>query len=222
MKSSRSFCFLCGKKTDTLIDSYCQECYDKEFKITKFPKKIEVTECSKCKRMHIENRWVESTIEEALKNKIKAMGKIESVNIEEKEPKKFEVTVKGYAKGSGNLKEERLIIPVHIVRLVCPTCSRKYGGYYEAVIQLRGERLTKALEFIDERMTEIEAKDPKAFYFIEDAKGGLDFKIGSKKAANKLADMIRREFKTDLKKSYKLVTRKDGNDVYRTYIAIRI
>ena len=51
------FCFLCGKKTEKLIEGYCEECYNKEFKLIEAPKEISFIICSRCNRIKYKNKW---------------------------------------------------------------------------------------------------------------------------------------------------------------------
>lgn len=98
---------------------------------------------------------------------------------------------------------------------ICRNCSRESGGYYESILQLRGDFSENIVEFIEEKIRE------ESFCRIEEVKNGFDFYVGSKSVANKVAEILRRKG-FEIKKSYKIVTRKDGRDVYRTTILARI
>ena len=61
-----------------------------------------------------------------------------------------------------------------------------------------------------------------AFYRIEQKGKDLDFLIGSKSAARKVAQFLKRKHGGKIKYSYKLVTRREGKDLYRNIILVRI
>ena len=60
-----------------------------------------------------------------------------------------------------------------------------------------------------------------SFYRAEEAKGGLNLYIGSKRVANKLGKALEDEFNAQIKKSYKLHSRSGGEDIYRNIILAR-
>lgn len=207
------FCFLCGKKTEKLIENYCEECFGKKFELIKVPKKLEIISCSKCNFIKLRNEWTRKLPEDAIRNKIKILG--DNVKIKIKKNNNYQVIASGYPTGSKKIKKEIHEINVHLNKINCPICIRKYGGYYEAILQLRGE-YEDDFEFIDNQLR----KDKNAFYRTEKVKGGIDLYIGSKKAANKVSGMLRKKgYK--VKKTFKLVTKKLGKEIYRTIISAR-
>lgn len=216
------FCFKCGKKTKELINNYCEECFNKEFNLIKVPEKIKFTSCSKCDRIKFRNNWVDIKVEKILKSKIKILGRNIKLDIREIDNKIFEIKAQGYLDYSKKLKKEIYRTQIHLNKIVCPICTRKYGGYYEAILQLRGDFTEDILDFIGEQMIIMERRDGRAFYRTERVKNGIDFFIGNKSAANKLAVLLKKKFNAKIKKSYKLVTRKAGKNIYRTIISVKI
>lgn len=107
-----------------------------------------------------------------------------------------------------------------VKKTICPNCSRKFGGYYEAILQLRGLS-TEVIDFTENRLENISKNDRKAFYKIESVKNGFDIYIGSKSAAKKVSELVKRNFNLKIIKSYKLVTRREGRDVHRTVISLK-
>jgi nonsense-mediated mRNA decay protein 3 len=162
------------------------------------------------------------TVEDVLNKKIKAKGKLLKFEIQP-EGKKFFVYAKGYPKGSRKLKEERVLMPAHVNRIVCPNCSRRYCGYYEAIIQIRGNYDESVLKFVEDSVDEVTDKFEKGFITkVEKVVGGFDYYLGSKNLACKIAEQMKKKFNAEIKKSYKLVTEKDGQEIYRTNISVRI
>ena len=208
------FCFVCGKKTEKLIDGYCEKCYNKEFNLIEVPKEIMFTICTKCNRIRDKNIWKDVEIEDILKDKIKILGKNVSIKIEKNDV--LHVTAGGYLKGSKSMKEEKHDIIIKVNKIVCRNCSKRFGGYYEAIIQLRG-RTYDAMDFIEDQLIK-----ERQTYRIEKAKNGCDIYLSDKNFANRLTNVVKKKFNAKVKMNYKLVTRKSGKDIYRSVMLVRI
>ena len=219
------FCFVCGKKTDDLVDRMCKECFAKEQPIVEFPKKIEITRCSKCGMVKIGNRWMKWEPKLILK-KAKVKGKVMEIKV--KENKKFIIAIGGYPKASDNVKKEIHEVNVHFNVVVCPVCGREFSGYYEAIIQIRWKTIESRVRFsevnnlVADMLHSIKRDDRMAFFRVEEKKEGTDFLVGSKKAAKKVVQRLKEKYKAEVKASHKLVTKKDGKDVYRNIYSVRI
>jgi len=209
------FCFICGKKTENLINGYCEECYNKKFQLIKVPEEINVTICNKCNKIKEKNIWKDIEIDEFLRNKIKVLGKDVKLKIEENDVLK--VYAKGFLEGSENLKQEVHEVKLKIKKEVCLECSRKYSDYYEALIQIRGSLTNDDINSIDDIIL-----IRKGFYRIKEVKDGYDFFISNKFLAEKITEFLKKKYKAEIKKSYKLVTSKQGKNIYRNIILVRI
>jgi nonsense-mediated mRNA decay protein 3 len=205
------FCFVCGKKTEKLIEGYCEDCYNNSFNLIQTPKEITILLCSKCKKIKQKNDWNDIGIEDLVKNNIKVLG--DNVKIEVIGNKIF---ASGSLKNSKKFKEEETHeINIKTVKVLCPECSRRLGGYYEAIMQLRGNVSEEVLNFIDKEIKE------KSFYRIDHVKGGFILYIGNKNIANQIADKIKRIYNLEVKKSFKLYTKKEGKDVYKSVFSVK-
>jgi len=204
------FCFICGKKTEKLIEGYCEDCYNKNYSLIKIPKEINVIKCSKCDRFKSRNAWIDGEIEDLIKNDIKILGGNVKIRIEGNK-----IFATGFLRDSKKSKEETCETNIKIKKILCPNCSKKLGDYFESTIQLRGDVTEEILDFIDEKFRE------KTFYKIERVKGGLNLCIGNKNIANQVAEELKRRYTLEIKKSFKLFTKKDGKDVYKCTILIR-
>lgn len=121
-------------------------------------------------------------------------------------------------------------VRIQLKQATCQLCSRKRGNYYESIVQLRcvgrtlddGEvgRLTAA---VAEHLGAAERRDPSAFIArVEEVKGGADIYVGSTKAARSAARAVARSACGTLLETSKLAGRKEGKDMYRTTITIRV
>ena len=203
------FCFVCGKKTEKLIEGYCEDCYNEKFNLVKIPKDLRIVMCKKCKKIKQGISWEDIKVEDFLKKKIKTLGRDVKIDISGDE-----IFVTGMLENSKKPKEEIHEINIKHIKTLCLRCSQKLGGYYETVIQLRGNVTNSILNLLDEKINE------KSFYRVEAVDGGFNLYVGDKNIANDVAELIKKRYKFKIRKSYKLFTKKEGRDVYRTMISI--
>ncbi len=208
------FCFLCGKETNDLVKGYCEDCYNKEFKLVEVPEQLTFTICSRCGRIKHRNNWEDIDVGELLKDKIKVLGRNVSIRIKKNDV--LHLAVKGYFNNSKKMKKEEYDIVLKPRKKVCLDCTKRSGGYVEAIIQLRGNT-TEAMDFIDDRII----KENQTFK-VETVKNGLDIYLANKNFAERVTNEVRRKFNARIKKNYKLVTRKKGKDIYRSVMLVRI
>jgi nonsense-mediated mRNA decay protein 3 len=212
----RKFCFVCGKGTANLAEGRCEDCL-KGRALAILPEKIEVTQCAKCGKALMKNKWIEYSPEKTAGSFAKVSGKLKRVEAKT-DGKKLKMTFIIEPPSSGGETREEHEASFHINRIICPSCSRKHSGYYEAVLQLRGfgegdmEKMNDIFEMIER----------KSFCLVKDVKGGVDIKIGNKLAVDSAAKIIRAKFpNSEMKKSSKIVTKIDGRDVHRKFILVR-
>ena len=217
----REFCFVCGKQGERLTDGYCDGCYKKGHKLLKTEKMEDIVSCSRCGRVQHRNAWTDKALSDVLQEKLKLSGKITSMNIETPGDQ-FLLHVRGYLVDSSRLADETHELKVNIVHRICPTCIRMGSGYYVSILQLRGKADLNHVRFVEDMFNNLVRTDKMAFYKLKRVKEGYDFYVGSKPAVRKVAEQMRRQFKAELKKSYMMYTRKDGNDIYRNAVSVRL
>ncbi|MFH1229426.1 MAG: NMD3-related protein [Candidatus Aenigmatarchaeota archaeon] len=203
------FCFVCGKKNEKLIEGYCEDCYNDKFKLVKIPKDLKIFQCSKCNNIKQNTGWTDIKVEDFIKSKLKINGK--DVNITIKGNKIF---VSGILEHSKKIKEEVHEVSFKPTKIICSECSNRLGGYYETVLQLRGNVTKTILNFLDDEIKE------KSYYSVKAVRNGYDLYVGDKNVARSLAAYLSKKYKFKISKSYRLHTRKEGVDVYKTYIFI--
>jgi len=154
--------------------------------------KVTVILCPQCSRIKHAKVWKCTTIENFLKKRLKA----EKMDFE----KKMAETRKGKIRFEVKIKKE-----------ICPRCSKLLSGYHESVVQLRG--------FSQSDYGKIKIPFD---HFLKETKHGTDVHFLNKTQAFSFVKKLKRTFKNlEIKKSYKLITVKDGKRVYRTYISVR-
>jgi len=218
-------CPLCGKKSE--VGMFCSECYLKKNLKLELPGRIELQVCPKCRTYFLNNKWVEGLsesdavvkiTENMLESNINGIEKTGSLKIETVAmDKKYNVTVTFTLSDSEIVKKSEVLIR----NSPCPDCSRVAGGYFEAVLQLRGGINKKRVEEIAH---EIEGhKDRHSFVSeVKKVQGGYDLYLGSKKSAEKIVKQFRG--KAEIKKSHRQagIDRQSSKNKYRFYYLIRL
>ena len=201
------FCVECGRDSKDVL---CNKCQRKRelFRIKDFS----LNECNNCGSYQY-NGWGENLqkkIEEAIRKNMETNNTIKDIHIYfRKAGSRISVTVEAGGHIGNARKEEKKVLYVNLKTRKCDDCIKKLGGYYEAVVQIRGDNKEKIME----RILNI-TKD----YEIEQIKEGYNIKITKKAYAKKIANRLK---DLDIKRSFKLVGRKEGKDLCRDYYCIR-
>lgn len=174
--------------------------------------------------MKIEKKWEKEALSAVIAHFLKRYVKkdVEEVKIMFREDK-GEVLFKG--KFNGIPIEGRKKIEIRLKNSLCDTCSKIRGGYFEAVIQVRGEKHLKEREI--EKADDIIYKKSgeKRTSFVtkrEEKHGGVDYYIGDKHSAADIAKLLRELFHAEMTVSPSLVGMKEGKEVCRVIYSIRI
>jgi len=224
-KKFRKFCCICGKITEELIDSRCYACYLKE-NPPDVPEKIEVRVCKTCNRLYYRGKWehISDSMPEVLAQGAvdffyKKGFEVESFDILEFYENEGKILSKVKIKGKVNVvpfeREEEIIVKAKFEQ--CIDCSRKAGGYYEAILQIRGSYDK------DEIYDIIEKNLQNSFISkTKELKEGVDFYMGSQKVAKRIARILKNKYNAEVIVSPTLVGRsKEGKDLYRLNISVR-
>ncbi len=233
------FCVECGKETEIYKDGVCIECYLKTHQFTEGPKIIDITVCPHCGSYKYKNTWTNVILNDVLrriiKNNFKISKELKNIDINpvcKELDKGYDCTV--YISGEiGNkevTEEHKLII--RLKKTACDVCSKQFGGYHEAIIQVRAEEkrtlskneLTEIQNFVLNLVESMHAGGKRSL-FIADmgiTHGGLDFFISDKKDAYTITKKIKEEYGGTIKKSSSNVGMKDSKQVYRNTYLIRL
>lgn len=230
----RLFCYLCGRITEKLLEGKCAACFSKARGV-KLPGKLEARVCGECLRYLRRGRWLASRgdLEEAVKLAVEnALEEVlAGVEAAEKDyvlgevmgasPKKrlvgYELRVTSVYEGLEHSMVKKGRVEVSLA--LCDDCVRKRGGYYEAVLQLRGEVLE------GEARTELDSVLHEFRGFISgfrEVKGGVDVYMISLGAARRAARALMDRLGGEMRESPRLVGRKNGRELYRVSISLRL
>ena len=204
------FCHSCGRKTKEM--GLCIECFLKKVPIK--VNEIQIPVCA-CGRYSYEANWIqgiERSLEKIVKENIVASPDITITEVKVDKPVfgekwiRIGITYKGIYKGVEFT--EALEKDIRKTKISCPVCSRITSSYYEAVVQFRIP--VNARKVLDGEFVTRTEKVP----------GGFDAYVTSAGYARKLGkDFSKKGY--IVKKSAKLVGKKNGEDLYRTFISIK-
>lgn len=234
----RTFCHICGRITSELYENKCRRCFVKEKSFLTLPK-ITLRVCRECLRYYRKGRWESAEgepfeiLKEAARNALKESLKIEmdkpSIEIMADDPvqasnKVYNIKCTLRAKGevSGIPAAEEVKTTIKVTLELCLDCSRKAGGFFEAILQLRGRHdLTKSgAPSILEKLTDEQRSHITS---IKNLKKGTDVYFAKTAVAKKSARQILEKFGGTIKESAHLHTMdKSGKNVYRVTISLRL
>ncbi|MCQ2976882.1 MAG: hypothetical protein MJ232_02600 [archaeon] len=236
------FCPECGATDVEMVDGICKNCFLKKYELIKIPENITVTVCSHCNAKLEEGKWKDSYIPEeeiiyrALEKNIEIDELAENEEIELEIDQMRGTIAECYVEAIATVLGEEIVEThtpnVKVNRSVCPECSKRVAGYYEAVIQLRADsrelttsEIEKAEKIIN-RTIEKQSKKDKLAYIPQVAKlkEGRDYYIGSLKSGNKVAEHLKEELGGTIKESPRLISedRSTGKGLYRIWISVRL
>lgn len=236
------FCPRCGSEDEELYEGICRSCFVKEANIINIPRNLEITICAHCNSLLKGIKWEDSELsEEELVTSI-VMENYETLQYVQNLQLSVEIiTIRGsnyecivHATGTvlGTPVKEEHRINVKIKNGACPDCSKYASGYFESVIQIRADKRfpsPEELQTIDHIMrvktSALSVKNRMAYVSdVSTIKEGVDYYIGSYKAARKLASAVKDVMGGVVQESPRLVGRdkSKGKDLYRIWISIRL
>ncbi len=201
-------CPKCGKEGDPAesVGAFCPACYD--FKI-KLPE-IHFKKCKKCERVLFDKEWLpynKKKIEERIVSRLKgSFNRADYYLDAEQAVFYFEI--------GGKVHMENRTLSPKIEIVMCPNCSRESGGYFEAILQFRGNK--KSRKFFANKLHHL-LSNKTYVNKVEEKKEGIDLYVGS----TKVVLNVLKEMGLTYKISRTLHTQKEGKMLYRTTFAIR-
>lgn len=237
------FCPECGSTDKEMVGNICKDCFLKDFQTLKIPSEdLIVTSCAHCNSHYINGKWKdagttqEDLIYQTLEDNIVIDDFVDDIEIELEIIKMrgsiAECHINAEANVLGESLNQEYDAEVRINQNVCPDCSKYNSGYYEAVIQLRADNRELTEEEINladnigyETLNKLFQKSRMAYLAQRaELKEGIDYYIGSQKAARKLVSALRKQLGGTTKESPRLISqdKSTGKGLYRTWISIRL
>jgi len=231
------YCVECGKEK-IFKNGVCLDCYLKNTKFTQGPEVIDIITCPSCSSYKYKNTWFSESFEKILKRHIKDVFNIskdlKDISIDTSFGKKDKfllgnISISGFIDGQKVTEEHTL--NVRLKKTICDVCSKQFGGYYEAVIQIRADKrnlsddeLKKVSDIVISFVEDMRDKGNRGLFITDFSKehGGLDFYLSEKGLAYTIVKKIQDLYGGEIKQSSTNVGMKDSRQVYRMTYLIRI
>jgi nonsense-mediated mRNA decay protein 3 len=232
------FCVECGNELPIYKNGVCIDCYVKSQSFTQGPDIIDIVECSHCGSYKFKNIWTNDlfsdVIRRVVKNNFQISKELENPNIEtdckeNKSGRDCKVIITGLINGKETSEEHNLT--VRIKKNVCDVCSKQYGGYHEAILQIRADtrdltnkELRDIRNNVESIVEDLKLKGNRALFITDIAKehNGLDFYLSEKGAGLVIAKKIQDHYGGEIKQSSKNIGMKDSKQIYRMTYLIRL
>ncbi len=232
------FCVDCGKEKPIFREGSCLECYLKHHQFTKGPSVFHIPLCTYCNAYKYKNTWKHVDFETVVKQYIKQSFvidpelrnvQIQLDNHKEEDIVFTKVTISGLL-DDAQISEDHFV-EIRLKSNVCDICSKQFGGYHEAILQIRAgkRKLSKEIRntiqcFVEDLIQDIQDKGNRNLFIADMGveHGGLDFFLSDKQAAYTITKKVQEEFGGDIHVSSKNVGMKDGKQLYRYTYLLRL
>ena len=232
------FCVECGKEEKIFRDGVCVDCYLKNHNFSKGPQIIDLSICPHCGSYKYKSTWTSDSFDNVFKRWIKHLfdisrelkkPEITTECEEEKERIICKIIITGFLDGVKITEEHDTI--VRMKKDVCDVCSKRFGGYHEAIVQVRAnkrnlteEELVDIRSHVEDLVRTMQEKGHRGLFITDMGKehGGIDFYLSDKGAALTITKKIQESYGGEIKKSSKNIGMKDSKQVYRMTYLLRL
>jgi len=228
------FCPKCGKQTDELFDSLCEDCFREGVRLLESEHlEVSLSMCAHCGGYlkGKERTTIEAVVEDSVRKEVrKKFGFGCAVRItglrtelDEKE-RKARVFLTAKAEINGLEIEEGAEVAVSLKRETCERCSRIAGGYYAGIVQIRAEgRIPTDDELaMAEEIAYLSLDEEDFVSKVQILKEGLDIYVSSMEYGRRISRGLVKKLGGGFSESRKLYGRKDGREIYRVSFSVRL
>lgn len=225
-------CPSCGdiEKKDEFVKNFCPQCFSHHFQLAEVPEDVVVTRCTVCGRIKKESEWIrenKQALTEIITKKIKSQYSPIILEVFLKERAKgFDTLIDFEFNVDGAKLKKRYAVRIDFEQTQCKDCSRDTGGYYDSVVQLRfleeverkqrAEAVKKLQGKVKKFIRALEFRGGR-LHKVEETETGIDLYTAgitpSMQASHEVCDNV--------KHTRKLITRKNGRDLYRHTFCLR-
>lgn len=232
------FCVECGKETTIFRNGVCIECYLKTHQFTKGSEIIDIPVCPHCQSYKYKNTWTSELFDDVLiryiKHSFKISPELTKVTITTScNMKKNEAACNVFISGTidDNAITEDHDLLVRFQKIVCDVCSKRFGGYHEAILQIRADKralsideLTNIKLLVENFVEQLQAKGNRSLFItdVDEQHGGIDFYLSDRNSGQMIAKKIQEECGGKITQSSKNVGMKDSKQVYRMTYLVRL
>ncbi len=234
-------CFRCGKEHPEpyLIDGLCPDCFVETEKPFVLDEHITVLVCASCGSVLRGKIWLnrlepEALIDHALAEHTAVRDGVEVVSLQREkvrgDARSFDLSVRVQLRVRGTAFARDFPTHIKVRTSLCDVCSRRAGSYFEAIVQVRAfegpldpAHKARIRSEVEEGVARLATAERDLFLTkIEEIHGGLDFYVSSTSAAQRIASGLRDELGATLLRSGKIAGVKDGSELQRVTLSVRL
>jgi nonsense-mediated mRNA decay protein 3 len=216
--SNLKYCPICNTASDKseFVGEICISCFRKKG-LHNLPGKLEIARCKRCGRVKSPLGWrwdKEATLNAIAERGLKTKNyKVSLKSLDYKAGKATAVFTTEVDGKSVDIEKE---IELEVKNAICDACYKKAAGYYEAVVQIRGN-LGK-VETVIGRLTRYLEKRNAFVAKIDEYSYGSDVFTSDKKMTQSFLD----GYRLHARKSFQLYGVKNGKKVYRHIYSVEL
>ncbi len=229
----------CGRDVDDLVEGSCPRCAADRLDVVRVPESVPVVRCAHCGRYEETSGWSEPSADreadllERVQRVIQVPADLRDVELgiaphwQDERHLRVHLDVSGTFHGEPVAANAETV--AHVRNGVCGECSRRHGGYFEAIIQVRGHEDRPLTDLDDmelqvrDELDRLAGRDGAFFSKIDRVRGGLDFYVGTTEVARVLSRELVNKWGAGHQETAKLVGRtSDGQDMYRVTMLVRL
>ncbi|HUY69965.1 MAG TPA: NMD3-related protein [Candidatus Baltobacteraceae bacterium] len=209
-------CPTCNKTSEELrfIGNFCESCVLDKLK-TRTPNRGIIYTCRFCNRVALGNDYSDQT-NKSLSRALNIYLHIKNCNIKVREFDGKVAHCELIYDIEGDMARFNCDIPIKVEHKTCMNCYRRSSGYFEAVIQARGE--AKKVDKLISNITKFAERRDSFITKIEPMGNGSDIYVSNKIVVNEFFA----RFKLKPKRSYILYGLVRGKEAYRNVYSLHL
>ena len=236
MTRGEAFCVACGAGSPHSSDRLCETCFRERNTLSECSETSQAYRCPKCGMNFESGRWghleTADLLQRRLDDSLQVHERAEMVGIATHTDTIDERNVRIHVQVDGEIDafhfEEQHEVIVRTSNMICTTCTRKDGNYYEATMQIRSAGRKLEEEELEELRgsldTLLATMEPDPMFFITregPVVGGWDATMGSKSLTRNWARHMVQRWGGQTKETHSVVGQKDGMEVTRLTLLYR-
>lgn len=236
-----SFCVKCGADGPT-YRSLCERCFLEDKTFSSLPDHVDVFQCVHCDDYLLDGKWVTVAIREEVAERgtelaVKIVKDVQAVSVgvhaEKIDDANYKVGMTIGLEVEGLEVDEALSTIIRFKNTSCPRCNKLMGNYYEGTLQVRTRDRKMPVDLQEEilgritKLVEEHTKDNRELFVskvnrLTTTQGGVDVILSSSVVGRTIAHHIADQYAAEVKETAKLVTQKQGKDLYRVTFLVRL
>jgi len=218
------FCPVCGKEVKSFYGDekeMCGECFLERNRLLDIPNEASIEICEECGRMKQDGKWHERFTDEDRIDLFFSRFRDEDTDIEYGIEKHGENLKVGYTVSKNGLEDSEAVL-IEFSEDTCRDCKGFEGAFTKSKIQIRGKDIGEISDLIDKRSQNLEEKNHDDFVVDKrEVEGGLDYILSTEHMCRHILDTVTKRFDLEVSRSYQLIGKQDGKDLYRNTVLLR-